>query len=136
MLAEISDTELQQFIENELINPNLLSECKDLLRSQKLWKNVTNYTETSSHICIVIATILSFASGVYKEEALSFSAGCVSTISLSLLNFSKFANDESKERNKKLNNLLKRINIEPVPIPIAQVHQQNQTPSNSLDVID
>lgn len=108
--------DLRNTVENELINPDIKEEVICLLKSRKRWKLVSNVTETTGQVIIVVSTILAFASGVYKDNnVLSFAAGCTGTTSLALLNFSKYALSESNERTNTLNSLLTHINITPVP---------------------
>ena len=106
----LTDIELQDTIHNDIINPNIKQEIENLLLSRNKWRKVSNITETSGNIMIVLATIFSFSSGVYKDiETLSFVAGCINVMSLSLLKFSEYSSKESEERNKLLNDLLSKL---------------------------
>jgi hypothetical protein len=88
---------------------------------------VSNITETTGQILTVAATILSFASGVYRcNDSLAFSSGCVNVSAISILKFSTYASGESNERNKQLNILLDRYNIVHLPQPI------NNTPEDTI----
>lgn len=116
MMHQLQLGELRTTVENELINPDIKEEVIELLKSRKKWKKISNITETMGQVLIAVSTILAFAGGVYDENTgLAFAAGCVSTTSLALLNFSKYSLGESNERNNLLNSLLIRINLQVFP---------------------
>lgn len=117
----LTSEELHNIIEEQVINPNLSKEIENLLKSRNKWRKVANINETLGNIFIAIAAILSFANGVYKYDSLAFTSGCVNVISISLLRFSDYSAKESTERNKLLNELLLRINIQIMPSPISEL---------------
>jgi hypothetical protein len=120
---------MDTIIENQIINPDLNDEIYNLLRSRNKWRLVSNISETTGHILTVAATILSFASGVYKcNDSLAFASGCVNVSAISILKFSSYASGESNERNKQLNSLLSRYHIAPLPQPIIN----NNTPEENI----
>lgn len=101
--------EMKQIIEENLINPSIVVDIETLLKAREKWRITANTTETVGHVLMAASTVLAFASGVFKNEYLSFTAGCVNIISLTLLNFSYFAEKESKKRNDSLNGILSRV---------------------------
>jgi hypothetical protein len=58
---------------------------------------------------------MSFASGVYGYQTLSFVSGAISTISLVFLQYANFSYKESKKATSDLNILLDNIGIKKVP---------------------
>lgn len=119
----LTNDEVQTIIEEQVINPNINESITSLLKSRNVWKKISNITETLGHTLTVGSTILAFASGVYNIDSLAFVAGCFSIGSLSLLNFSNYASNKSNERNNSLNNMLIRINVQPLPMSInTQLH--------------
>lgn len=119
---------MNSIIESQIINPDLNDEILKLLKSRNKWRVVSNISETTGHILTVAATILSFASGVYKcNDSLAFASGCVNVSAISILKFSTYASGESNERNKQLNSLLSRYNVSPLPQPMI-----NNTPEEDI----
>lgn len=117
MVQTISSGQLKNYIEEELINPNIENDIEKLIKSKNMWKSTSNICETTGQVLLVGSTILTFASSVYKNiVVLSFIAGCTNVSAISLLKFSTYAANESVERSKSLNDLLARCKIEPLPI--------------------
>lgn len=111
--------DLHTNIEEQVINPTINNEIDKLLKSRNKWRKISNISETVGNLLIVVATILTFANGVYNcNSALAFSAGCVNVASISILKFSTYSAGESSERNRLLNELLIRVNVQPLPHPI------------------
>lgn len=103
--------DLREYVENEVICPEVTREISQLIKTRDKWKIVCNVTEISGHICTAIATVLAFSSGVYSYEVLSYLAGCINIISLVLLRFSSYAEKESRNRNERLNAIYVKLNI-------------------------
>lgn len=113
----LTDIELHDIIQNDIINPSILEEIKTQIASRNKWRKVSNVTETLGQLLIVASTILAFASGVYKcNDSLAFAAGCVGVASVSILKFSSYAANESIERSKLLNDLLSKQNTTLMPV--------------------
>lgn len=124
----LTSGELHTRVEENIINPDINDEIESLVSSRNKWKRVSNIAETSGQLLLLAATMLSFASGVYKcNDSLSFAAGCVNAASISFLRFSSYASNESNERTTSLNTLLARLNIQPLP-QVAQENNTNNTP--------
>jgi hypothetical protein len=119
-MNSLTEGEIQHIVEESVINPFILSEIKNLVKSRKIWKIVANVTETVSNVLVVVSAILTFASGTYEGNGiLAFIAGSISVTSLALMRFSDFSNNQSKNRNITLNELLDKINVQQMPMPIA-----------------
>lgn len=135
--------ELHDMVEEQIINPNITKEIEGLLHSRSKWRKVSNISETFGHVLLMGSTMLAFASGVYKcNDSLSFAAGCINVASMSFLKFSSYASNESSERNKLLNELLIRCNVNPMPQPTVNEVENNITslsdipsPNNTPSII-
>jgi len=120
-MHKLTDIELHQTVEEDVINPDIRDNIIKLLTSRNNWRKVSNVFETSGNLLIVVATILSFTSGVYKIDSIAYAAGCVNIISLSFLKFGDYALSESEERNKLLNDLLLRVKVNPMPSNLPEI---------------
>jgi hypothetical protein len=103
--------DLRQYVENEIICPEVMREITHLIESRERWKLTTNIVEISGHVCTAIATVLAFSSGVYAYVVLAYLSGCINIISLILFRFSSYTEKESRNRNDKLNNIFIKLNI-------------------------
>lgn len=112
---EISN-ELKRDILVNLIEPSYKSDIASSLNLKKKFKLFGLTFETLSKLFLGIASIASFASGIYKYQLLSFFAGTSSVISLVLLQYSSFSYRESKKITIEINNTLKKLNITSIPI--------------------
>jgi hypothetical protein len=117
--AGLTNADLHVFAEEQLVNPVLRDEIAALIRARKHWNRIANATEAAGNALVLGSTVSAFAAGVYGGQNLAFAAGCLNTISLSLLKFSTYAGRESRERHDLLNANLARLNIEPIPTPAA-----------------
>ena len=111
---EISN-ELKKDILVNLIEPSYKSDIASSLNLKKKFKFFGLTFETLSKLFLGIASITSFASGIYKYQLLSFFAGTSSVISLVLLQYSGFSYRESKKITTEINNTLKKLNISSIP---------------------
>ena len=98
-----------------IIQPNYIHDIQGHINAKNSWKCVSISFETTSKVLLGCSTVLSFASGVYINNTLSFIAGSVSTLSLVCMQFSNFSKRESKRSTEELNILLKKLNIDTVP---------------------
>ena len=112
---KISD-EVKIKIVHDLIEPFYLDDIKSLIKNKKCWKRSGQIFETVSKILVAIGGIVSFSSGYFNDPILSFFAGTISTLSLATLQFSSFAYLENKKQSQDLNVLLKKLNIDIIPI--------------------
>lgn len=106
---------VKNHIMKDLVEPSLVIDVKEMIDNKRNFRITGQAFETISKILLASAGILSFSSGYFNNPILSFVAGSVSTVSLACLQFSSYAFKESKERTKSLNNILRKLNIEPVP---------------------
>lgn len=125
----LSQNILSNAIRDNIINPAMVKEIEDLCKSREKWRKVSNYSEAIGNFLVLAAAIVSFASGIYEENIVSFIGGCLATSAISLVKFSIYANNECIERNKSLNKLLKYFNVNPMPNPIIsnQIVQEENT---------
>ena len=87
---------------------------QDIIRNLILKKKFKNYAllfETASKFFVGVTSVMSFASGIYKLDLLSFLAGTSSITSLVLLQYASFSYRESKKLSLELNDILKKLNI-------------------------
>jgi hypothetical protein len=112
---KISD-DLKRDIILHLVEPNYKSDISSSLKLKKTFKNLGLTFETLSKFFVGVSSITSFASGIYKYQVLSFIAGTSSVVSLVLLQYSSFSYRESKKITTEINNTLKKLNIDTIPI--------------------
>lgn len=112
-------------IQTEIIDPFIIKNIKDTSQSVYFWRKVSNYTESSAKLIIVLQSLVTFAAATYEMPYLAFVGGSLSVISISLLGYAKYAAGESKERNTELNVLLKYKGLEQVPDVTVDIEAQN-----------
>ena len=122
---DYATTNFKTHIINNIIKPNYINEINDSTKYRNLWKKRGMRLETCSKFFIGLGSIMSFASGVYGYQTLSFVAGAISTISLVLLQYSNFAYKESKKATQDLNLLLDNLGIKKVPELNANVQDES-----------
>jgi hypothetical protein len=110
-------TKVKDEILTELVEPCYKADVKELIQERKFWRKTGNYFESASKVFIGASSIVSFASGIYNYQLLSFFSG---VLSLVCMQFSSYSYNESKERTSKLNKLLDKLKIETVPDISAQ----------------
>lgn len=100
------------------------SDVVELIDTKKCWRTTGITFETLSKITVAVGGVLSFSSGYFNSNILSFISGSVSVISLALLQFSTFANNQSKKRANDLNVILNKLDLQTIPIfdEIAMQH--------------
>lgn len=128
---KISD-EVKIKIVHELIEPFYLDDIKSLIKNKKCWKRSGQIFETVSKILVAIGGIVSFSSGYFNDPILSFFAGTISTLSLATLQFSSFAYLENKKQSQDLNVLLKKLNIDVIPVLGRRYDSVNVVPQSSV----
>ena len=114
-VIDFNTTDFKTHIVNNIIKPNYINEIHDSTKHRSMWKKRAMRFETCSKMFIGIGSILSFSSGVYGYQTLSFVSGAVSTLSLVLLQYANFSYKESKKATSDLNILLDNIGIKKVP---------------------
>ena len=112
---KISD-EIKIKIVHDLIEPFYVNDIKSIIKNKKCWKLSGQVFETVSKILVAVGGIVSFSSGYFNDPILSFFAGSISTLSLATLQFASFAYMENKKQGQDLNTLLKKLNIDIVPV--------------------
>jgi len=127
-------TKVKDEILTELVEPCYKADVKELIQERKFWRKTGNYFESASKVFIGASSIVSFASGIYNYQLLSFFSGTTGVLSLVCMQFSSYSYNESKERTSKLNKLLDKLKIETVPDISAQALTSStyqQTPNQS-----
>jgi hypothetical protein len=114
-VIDFANTDFKAHIVNNIIKPNYITEIHDSTENRTMWKKRAMRFETCSKLFIGVGSIMSFASGVYGYQTLSFVSGAISTISLVFLQYANFSYKESKKATSDLNILLDNIGIKKVP---------------------
>jgi len=107
---EVSE-QLKTDILVNLVEPQYKNDITRNLKLRKKFKNYGLCFETLSKFFLGVSSVVSFASGIYKYQVLSFLSGTSSVISLVLLQYSSFSYRESKKLSMELNQILKKLNI-------------------------
>ncbi|AQN68065.1 hypothetical protein [Saudi moumouvirus] len=123
------DTIFKEIIKKE-VEKTYHSDIKYNLKSKSRWKFIGDFVEALSELCLLASTILAFSAGFYDYLLLSYLAGLMGTISLSLIGFSNYAVKESRERTKQVNTLLDKIGSETIPditinTPLTPINSEN-----------
>lgn len=108
--------ETKVYIVKELIEKSYKEDVRDMLKGKKCWRISGQTFETLSKVLVAIGSVVSFAAGVYNETTLSFVSGAISTFSLATLQFASFSYKENKKQSNELNNLLKSLQLETIPV--------------------
>ena len=109
-------TILKEQIFKDLIEPSYYNDINETLNGRKCWRRAGHLFESLSKILLAVSSVLSFAAGVYDDKILSFIAGTISTVSLATFQFSLYSIKMHKKNSLELNQLLEKIDIEPVPV--------------------
>jgi hypothetical protein len=104
------DTTFKEHITLNLIQPNYVEEIQTSIKGRTRWRSVGMFFETASKLFLGIGSVLSFASGVYNNQNMSFISGSITTLSLVCLQYASFSYKESKESTTELNILLQKLN--------------------------
>ena len=129
MSSKISEKVKNEILQ-EYVEPCYKADVENLITERNFWRKVGNYFDTFSKISIGSSSIISFASGIYSDNLLSFFSGTTSVLSLVFMQFASYSHSQSKERTAKLNKLLEKLKIETIPditnqsIPLTQTSQQ------------
>jgi hypothetical protein len=97
-----------------LMEPSYRADIKNNLRLKKTFKAAGLTFESLSKLFVGVASVTSFASGIYKSTVISFLAGTASVVSLVLLQYASYSYRESKKISAEINDVLKKINIETI----------------------
>lgn len=115
-----SDLQIRDIVKTkivqELIEPSYRDDIENMINGKKCWKLSGQVFETISKILVAVGSIISFSSGYFNDPLLGFLAGSISTMSLATLQFSSFAYIENKKQGQDLNVLLKKLNLDVIPV--------------------
>ncbi len=110
----------------EIVNPAYEEEVSDLVRGRHRWKASRDLFEATAKIVSGFASVAAFtASSIPITDNgdtvkwVAFGAGCLGTLSLTLLLFANYSAKESRERTSELNALL-RVAVETNSIQHAE----------------
>ena len=109
----ISDNVKQDILVN-LIEPSYRNDVRTNLKLKNNFKKLGLWFETFSKFFVGVASVTSFASGIYKLQILSFLSGTASVVSLILLQYSSYSYRESKKITVEINDILSKLNITPL----------------------
>jgi hypothetical protein len=125
--------ETRKYIAYSLIEPSYKDEISDMITGRKYWKMIGQIFETISKIMVAAGSIVSFSAGYYKNFSLSFIAGSISCLSLALLQFSSFCYIQHKKQSTELNVLLRKLDIDTIPILETNLEKVNLLNTMPLD---
>ena len=109
------DHETRAYIIDNLVEPYYKETIKNTIEGKKIWRTLGISFETLSKVLVAVGGIVSFSSGYYHSENLSFFAGSISCLSLALLQLSSFSYKENKKQSEELNMLLKKLKLDTIP---------------------
>jgi len=112
-MANISQSVKHEIIVS-IVEPSYKTDIKRNFRLKKLFKNMGLTFEILSKLFVGITSIISFASGIYRIELLSFLAGTTSVVSLVLLQYSSYSYRESKKITAEINDIFKKLNMDTI----------------------
>lgn len=119
-MSEDRDTTISEQVRikivKEYVEPMYLEDVVELIDGKKCWRRTGQIFETISKAFVAIGSIVSFAAGIYDYPTLSYISGSISVISLATLQFSSFSYNENKKQSNELNVLLKKLNLDTVPV--------------------
>ena len=102
----------------KVIGPEYERDVKELLAARHVWKKVKDNIEVVSKIMSGLASVIAFGASSIKDPSASdwmaFGAGCVGTLSLTLMLFSSYSGKVSRQRTRELNNILRLAGVTPV----------------------
>ena len=106
----------KEYIITELVEPYYKQAIKSTINGKRIWRLFGISLETVSKILVAVGGIFSFSAGYYHDDTLSFVSGSISCMSLAMLQLSSFSYKENKKQSQELNTLLKKLNLETVPL--------------------
>lgn len=110
------DDQLRNDIINNYLTPAYIKDITDTIRWRYLYRKIGENLETISKLLSATSTILAFSAGVFSNiSALSYAAGVIGVMSLTGMQISSYAINESKECNTELNKLLSSLTIKKMP---------------------
>jgi len=115
--------DIREYVINNLVEPYYKEAIKGTINGKKIWRIVGISLETISKILVAAGSIVSFSAGYYHDDTLSFVSGSISCMSLAMLQLSSFSYKENKKQSQELNTLLKKLNLDTVPVLDRQTQQ-------------
>ena len=106
----------KEYIITQLVEPYYKQAIKSTINGKRIWRLCGISLETVSKILVAVGGIFSFSAGYYHDDTLSFISGSISCMSLAMLQLSSFSYKENKKQSQELNTLLKKLNLETVPL--------------------
>jgi membrane protein DedA with SNARE-associated domain len=106
--------EIKEEILKNLIEPSYRHDLSTNLKLKNYFKRIGFIFESLSKFFVGVSSVLSFSSGIYKYQVLSFLAGTTSVVSLILLQYSSYAYKESKKVTIEINKVLSKLHIETI----------------------
>jgi hypothetical protein len=131
-MANISQSVKHEIIVS-IVEPSYKTDIKRNFRLKKLFKNMGLTFEILSKLFVGITSIISFASGIYRIEVLSFLAGTTSVVSLVLLQYSSYSYRESKKITAEINDIFKKLNMDTIIEPSDTSNLDNSSDHGSGD---
>ena len=102
----------------KVIGPQYERDVKDLLNARHTWKKTRDVIEVVSKIMSGLGSVVAFGASAIKDpiasDWMAFGAGCIGTLSLTLMLFSTYSGRVSRQRTRELNNVLRAIGVTPV----------------------
>lgn len=125
---DISD-DLKNDILVTLVEPQYKSDITRNLKLRKRFKSYALCFETLSKFFVGVTSVMSFASGIYQYQVMSFLAGTSSVISLVMLQYASFSHREYKKITIELNDMLRKLDI-------TTLTMENGSTTDSLDNLE
>ena len=125
---DISDNLKNDILVN-LVEPQYKNEIIRNLALRKKFKIFALVFESLSKLFVGVTSVMSFASGIYKYEVMSFLAGTSSVVSLVMLQYASFSHREYKKINIELNDMLKNLDI-------TTLNMENGSTTDSLESLE
>lgn len=91
-------------------------DVNEMIMGKTCWRRTGITFETLSKILVATGGVLSFSSGYFNSNILSFVSGSISVVSLALLQFSSFGFKQATKRANDLNILLKKLDLDTIPV--------------------
>jgi len=104
----------------DIITPAIETDIRDMVKGRVLWRRMSTIFEVLGRVSGATGTILAFAggseiTGETLSRALSFSAGCLGTLSIVATLFANFSRQQSMERRQAINTILESVGLRDIP---------------------
>jgi len=132
---QIDDIKISNEIKEKIvrlhIEPNYERTVVEAIELIKYFRRFGIAFETISKFFVGVGSVISFAAGIYKSKIMSFVSGTVSVVSLVFLQYSTFSIKESKKHTADLNIILKKLNLEGIPVTTQDYDHDNRAIASS-----